>query len=152
MAANGKQVLQNGYSNAAYEASWDDGDLPTAIPGSTPAVDGAADSVASSPYRGSPKRNHVVPQVYVDGVMNGNVLADDRAQIQDSCGYFCWRPRCLQTLASGRFFVLFCSLLSLAEAGLTIGYISSVVTSIERNFNFSSTLTGTSQLPVSTSH
>ncbi|XP_022102752.1 solute carrier organic anion transporter family member 5A1-like [Acanthaster planci] len=142
MAANGQQGLQNGYSNAAFDASGDDGDLPLALPGSTPVVDAAVSSVTGSPYRSSPKRNHIVPQVYVDGVMNGNVLAADQEQNKDSCGYCCWRPRCLQSLATGRFFVLFCSLLSLAEAGLTIGYISSIVTSIERNFNFSSTLTG----------
>ncbi|XP_022112252.1 solute carrier organic anion transporter family member 4C1-like [Acanthaster planci] len=58
------------------------------------------------------------------------------------CGYCCWVPACLQRVASGRFFVLFLSMLCLTEAGLTVGYISSVVTSFELQFRFSSTLAG----------
>ena len=59
-----------------------------------------------------------------------------------SCGYCCWTPKWLQQVASARFFVLFLSLLSLTEAGLTVGYISGMVTSFELQFRFSSTLTG----------
>ncbi|XP_038052043.1 solute carrier organic anion transporter family member 5A1-like [Patiria miniata] len=139
MAVDG---LRNGYTNAAFDASGDDGDLPAGnhkvLPGSTPAVDTVT---PGSPYRGSPKRNHLTLHAYTDQDMNGTVPTTVD-QPKNTCGYCCWKPRCLQGLASGRFFVLFCSLLSLTEAGLTIGYISSVVTSIELNFNFSSTLTG----------
>ncbi|XP_038048986.1 solute carrier organic anion transporter family member 4A1-like [Patiria miniata] len=68
--------------------------------------------------------------------------SDEDDSLPGSCGYCCWVPACLQKVASGRYFVLFLSLLSLTEAGLTVGYISSMVTSFELQFRFSSTLTG----------
>ncbi len=58
------------------------------------------------------------------------------------CGYGRWRPRWLQCLANAKFFVLFSGLLSIAQSQLTLGYTSSVITSIERRFRLSSSLSG----------
>ncbi|XP_072028950.1 solute carrier organic anion transporter family member 5A1-like [Amphiura filiformis] len=58
------------------------------------------------------------------------------------CGYGAWRPKRLQRLANAKFFVLFSGLLSIAQSQLTLGYTSSVITSIERRFRLSSSLSG----------
>lgn len=58
------------------------------------------------------------------------------------CGFGKWRPKALQCLANAKFFVLFSGLLSIAQSQLTLGYTSSVITSIERQFRLSSSLSG----------
>lgn len=59
-----------------------------------------------------------------------------------SCGYGRWRPKSVQFLANAKFFVLFSGLLSIAQSQLTLGYTSSVITSIERQYRLSSSLSG----------
>lgn len=134
MAASGDVdgQLKNGYTNPSYEANVED-----KLPPHATVIDVGVDAL----YRGSPRHVQVSPT-------NGDVRsvtsqdALESHQLDRNCGYCCWTPKCLRRLATGRFFVFFCSILSLTEAGLTIGYISSAVTSIEKHFNFNSTLTG----------
>ena len=133
MAAH-DEVLKNAFTNSAYEASIEDGLSPDAD-ANADANANAIDLGVDALRRASPKRCTVSP-------VGVGTSSSQEARHVDTCGYCCWTPSCLRWFATGRSFVFFCSLLSLAEAGLTIGYISSVVTSIEQHFNFNSTLTG----------
>ncbi len=127
---------KNGFTNPAYEADAED-----TLPRHATVIDVGVDAL----YKGSPRHVQVSPtNADVTSVQGTSSLQDTREShlLDTNCGFCCWTPSCLRRLATGRFFVFFCSILSLTEAGLTIGYISSAVTSIEKHFNFNSTLTG----------
>ena len=129
---HGEEPVKNGYTNPAYEANGEE-----SLPSHATVIDVGVDAL----YKGSPRHVQVSPtNTDVTGIQGTSSLPE--TLLNTDCGYCCWTPSCLRRLATGRFFVLFCSILSLTEAGLTIGYISSAVTSIEKHFNFNSTLTG----------
>lgn len=58
------------------------------------------------------------------------------------CGIFSFRPSCVQSLASIKFFVLLLSFLVTLQQALSSGYINSVITTIEKRFEIPSSLSG----------
>ncbi|XP_066155367.1 solute carrier organic anion transporter family member 3A1-like isoform X1 [Euwallacea fornicatus] len=58
------------------------------------------------------------------------------------CGIWGFRPSCVQSLASIKFFVLLLSFLVTLQQALSSGYINSVITTIEKRFEIPSSLSG----------
>ena len=58
------------------------------------------------------------------------------------CGWFQFRPHCLQKLSSIRFFVFVCCLLVTLQQALSSGYFNSVITTIEKRFDVPSKMSG----------
>ncbi|KAL1492885.1 hypothetical protein ABEB36_011059 [Hypothenemus hampei] len=58
------------------------------------------------------------------------------------CGILGFRPSCVQSLASIKFFVLLLSFLVTLQQALSSGYINSVITTIEKRFEIPSSLSG----------
>lgn len=60
----------------------------------------------------------------------------------DECGFGRCRPRCLQPCANIKTFILICCMLSSTSSALTAGYVSSVITTIEKRFDIGSFISG----------
>jgi hypothetical protein len=65
-----------------------------------------------------------------------------RLEHSDECGFGRFRPKCLQSCANIRMFIFICSLLSSTSSALTAGYVSSVITTIEKRFDIGSFISG----------
>ena len=60
----------------------------------------------------------------------------------DECGIGACRPPCLQPCANIKMFIVICCLLSSTSGALTAGYVSSVITTIEKRFDIGSFISG----------
>ncbi|BFZ20988.1 hypothetical protein BsWGS_24027 [Bradybaena similaris] len=65
----------------------------------------------------------------------------DAEQVDTRCGFWMWKPPCLQPMAKMTFFTASFSLAALITQTLTF-YVNSQVTTLERQFGFSSYQTG----------
>ncbi|ELU10514.1 hypothetical protein CAPTEDRAFT_116572, partial [Capitella teleta] len=65
-----------------------------------------------------------------------------RLSHDDECGFGRCRPKCLQACANIQMFIFICCLLSSTSSALTAGYLSSVITTIEKRFDIGSFISG----------
>ncbi|CAG2161778.1 unnamed protein product [Oppiella nova] len=79
-------------------------------------------------------------------VNSGTLAIDQQNGLQSdeppNCGFMSFRPRCLQQMATIQVFVFFCSILVTLQQALSSGYFNSVITTIEKRFDFPSKVTG----------
>ena len=64
------------------------------------------------------------------------------------CGYFCWKPACLQRLARPSIFLLVMCLF-VGTDGLNVGIVTGTITSVEARFQFTLTEMGSMQTSLS---
>ncbi|CAG2182726.1 unnamed protein product, partial [Oppiella nova] len=92
------------------------------------------DLIASNRLRNNPDVN------------SGTLAIDQQNGLQSdeppNCGFMSFRPRCLQQMATIQVFVFFCSILVTLQQALSSGYFNSVITTIEKRFDFPSKVTG----------
>ncbi|XP_067936676.1 solute carrier organic anion transporter family member 5A1-like [Watersipora subatra] len=76
----------------------------------------------------------------VNSLRSKQSLGDDRMQY--ICGVGACQPRCMQTCANIRLFTILICILSCVNGSISASYLPSIITSIERRFEFSSSITG----------
>lgn len=68
-------------------------------------------------------------------------VEDDYSTLRD-CGYMACKPHCAQPLASIKVFVMLLSMLVTLQQALSSGYLNSVITTIEKRYEISSSTSG----------
>ncbi|XP_013386910.1 solute carrier organic anion transporter family member 4A1-like [Lingula anatina] len=75
-----------------------------------------------------------------DNTASNDVLLGNESDV--TCGWFNWRPKCLQVFSSAKWLVAFLCIANCAQSMVAGGLLSTVIGTLEKRFQLTSTQTG----------